>query len=350
MFVGLGLMAGAACDPALSTGAESAPAASDPAAASGRTTSEALAPATVPVATQTQTQTPPAATVPVAAQTQTPPVATSGTVPPVPATPTESYSPLNRRYWEPTPEPAVIAEAGRGSPDTCLNEEGMHVPCEGPGGGVGGEEEPTTCFEMREGTSYFYQLGKCTPEHRKNGWRCGDHCLTGNGCQVYDDSINGTVPTSCPNPTRDPVSIAYKVRGELDFWEGKEYDHTYFCLTSNQQDCYTIRGYGFGSSKEGGEEIRGTRRNKDNHQRCLGEARASNFPISACGTFSQLYGLNGVCHQHTNRGQLSMHDTFIDPNLLVGGGLSFMLYGAYGNTWPVCYAGSEAFCGIAKVF
>jgi hypothetical protein len=149
-------------------------------------------------------------------------------------------------------------------------------------------------------------------------------------------------------PAEARYSRAYK-RG-FDLFDAVQLDHTYFCLNDDNDghDCFSIVGYGVSSSKSGGQSVRGTYRDKTAHERCLARARASNSLTSVCGAMSQLYGINGVCHQHTNRGQLSMHPdqtpAFMDPDEIRGGWWSFIAYGAYGLEWIPCAVASEAQC------
>jgi hypothetical protein len=134
--------------------------------------------------------------------------------------------------------------------------------------------------------------------------------------------------------------------------ESLDLNHTYFCMSNSATgNCQAITGYGFvGSSTSGGVEIPNTRYKKNSKQKCLGNSRASNSLISVCGALSNLYGINGVCHQHTNRGQLSPHDTFINPSELKGGWASFIAYGAYGIGWLPCAAASQTSCFFSSIF
>jgi hypothetical protein len=151
-------------------------------------------------------------------------------------------------------------------------------------------------------------------------------------------------------PVQAEYSKAYKKHFDaIDLPDGPlTLDHTYFCLNDDNDghDCFTIVGFGVSSSKSGGSKISGTYHDKDRHQRCLARARASNSVLTVCGAMSQLYGINGVCHQHTNRGQLSMHGDFIDPDEILGGWASFLAYGAYGLNLAPCVVESEAACAF----
>ena len=140
---------------------------------------------------------------------------------------------------------------------------------------------------------------------------------------------------------RPTVSRAYK--SGFDLWEGNRLDHTYFCLDGDQS-CHTIRGWGVSSDKSGGQAIPNTDYQKTRKQECLAASRASNNPLDPCGLLSELYGLNGVCHQHTSRGQLSMHGKFLNPDSILGGRWSYYAYGAYGTNVGVCWAQSNLVC------
>ena len=155
-----------------------------------------------------------------------------------------------------------------------------------------------------------------------------------------------TMAAPLPAHAVNNTSAAYR-RG-FDLFNAISLDHTYFCLNrlNNGSDCFTIVGFGVGSNNSGGEMVAGTRYDKSTHQRCLARSRASNSLASACGFFSELYGINGVCHQHTNRGQLSMHGSFMNPSSIRGGWFSFAAYGPYGIAYPGCFVGSEASCAF----
>jgi hypothetical protein len=145
----------------------------------------------------------------------------------------------------------------------------------------------------------------------------------------------------------------------IDWWTPSEpLEHTYFCLNpgqlsdpNNRTDCFSITinaPWGaYESGKTNGAYTANTGKWKSYHDRCLARSRASNNWLNACGAFSQFYGINGVCHQHTNRGQMSMHADWIDPNILGGGWLSYFLYGPYGISYPTCFVWSEAQCAFS---
>ncbi len=131
----------------------------------------------------------------------------------------------------------------------------------------------------------------------------------------------------------------------FDFFSG-ELDHTYFCLDAGTA-CYSLPIYGFSTPRSGGTPVAGTLVGKSYHQRCLARARASTG-ASVCGAANNLYGIEGVCHQHTNKGQMSMHGTFMNPDRITGGWSSFVAYGPYGVTYAAtCAPASTAQCAFS---
>jgi hypothetical protein len=184
------------------------------------------------------------------------------------------------------------------------------------------------------------------PGNRRGGFECIQYLCTND--EMWDPD-----QCACVNPAErqpDPDTVApprtlysYAYKKDFELVDGVWLDHTYFCLDGTDR-CHTIRGWGVGSDQTGGEVVYDTRYVKTNKQMCLAESRASNNPLTPCGLLSELYGINGVCHQHTNRGQLSMHGKFINPDELLGGKWSFIAYGAYGINHLVCWAQSNIAC------
>lgn len=141
------------------------------------------------------------------------------------------------------------------------------------------------------------------------------------------------------------TSQAFK--SEFDVALGVTLDHTYFCL-DGKSACYSITILGDDTSKSGGTGVSGSTKRKSYHQRCLARARASNNRATACGLEAFAYGVDGVCHQHTNRGQMSMHGTFMNPDNITGGWWSYAAFGAYGVTYAAtCLPWSEAQCAFS---
>jgi hypothetical protein len=231
--------------------------------------------------------------------------------------------------------------------DMCIGDDGVARCCDNGQDPNGNPNDTSTCQEYNVQHEFWTTLGDC-----RNGGRCRNDCINSQ-CQAFDQSTNSTYAVSCPKP--EYLSSAYKQGSDAFFSSSsgpgggsKEVvDHTYFCLLAGGTDCYTITAYGFLHSRDsGGEVVPNTTFRKDEHQACLARYRASNFAFDGCGTFSEFYGVYGVCHQHTNRGQLSMHNTFMNPQYLKGGNLSLLLFGAYGNEpgWSACRAASNSAC------
>ncbi len=180
-----------------------------------------------------------------------------------------------------------------------------------------------------------------------------DDLGSGDGVNTFNDRLSSFKMSAYPEPRplpKPPIagnSAAY-TRGFEKF--NRDWDHTYFCLSPfDGENCRSITGYGvFDSTQNDGTLIPGTIRNKSKNQMCLADIRATNNPAYHCGRMAQLYGMEGVCHQHTSRGQMSPHGEMLPFHLVKGGRESFALWGAYGISYPICAAESQTRCALTR--
>lgn len=104
--------------------------------------------------------------------------------------------------------------------------------------------------------------------------------------------------------------IAYKRDAFFRFY-GNPADHTYACVDGR---CYAVGN----SSRSGGKYVNGRYVN-----------RQSAISASCAGNCYMIYGVNGVCHQHTNR-MLYYARTTLNPSVQ-GYRLTRWVYGTYGD-------------------
>ena len=94
-------------------------------------------------------------------------------------------------------------------------------------------------------------------------------------------------------------------------------DHTYACI-GNSNTCFTCPA---GASKTGGDPVIGGYGDVDQ---------------ATCYAYCPLlYGVNGVCHQHTNRVLNAIGETLISE-CVSGYSYSVALWGIWGNNFIIC--------------
>jgi hypothetical protein len=105
------------------------------------------------------------------------------------------------------------------------------------------------------------------------------------------------------------------------FFQGSSFDHTYACVSPI--GCYSIVGpNGYPSTTYGGAAATAT----------IYVSHQNAIFVACAGNGYMYYGLNGVCHQHTNR-ILYYANTSL-PYWIRGYSASKVLYGTYGECGP----------------
>lgn len=121
-----------------------------------------------------------------------------------------------------------------------------------------------------------------------------------------------------------------------DLFRGIPLNHTYYC-TNGLSDCYTIKGK---CPLYGGTKMNESYGTVNDSQRCVAGKRGCN-----CSSCYMVYAINGVCHQHTNRG-VNSWGKGINFSSLSGGSLSYTVFGAFGLGFSTCKSWANSQCGL----
>jgi len=138
----------------------------------------------------------------------------------------------------------------------------------------------------------------------------------------------------------------------LEWLKKHDLQHTYFCIDGDSE-CYSISGYGvFQGKTHNGVEIEGTYSSITEEQHCKAWYYTNNDTSNVCSMF--FYGIQGVCHQHINRGLAASGKEIKDileaqDKIGPSARLSYAFWGVFGidvgiYSWDICKKYVEYFC------
>ena len=149
-----------------------------------------------------------------------------------------------------------------------------------------------------------------------------------------------------------PAIVGVLPNSFLEWLKEHDLQHTYICIDGNSE-CYAIAGYGISQGMiEGGTEIEGTYATLSEEEHCKAWYYTNNDTYNVCSMF--LYGIQGVCHQHINRGLYASGKeitSILEAQNKIGSSakLSYAFWGVFGvdvgiYSWDLCKEYVEYFC------